>query len=88
MAGLVALSAVPFCSSQKSTVLSSLMRWSSSSTLSVGATQLPSEGICGSAAEELPGWVRPLRNSKPGTHLPKSPNAAVWFASLMRPPVR
>src|SRR3990167_217017 len=71
---MVALSAVAFWSSQNCTVLSSWIRLSSSSTLSVGASQPPRLGSCGALFVVLPAacFVRFCRKSKPGTNLPKS----------------
>ncbi len=83
-AWMVALSAVAFWSSQNCTALSSSMRLSSSSTLRVGATQLPRLGNCGIFCAALPAaWVaRFCKKSKPGTNLPK-PGKEGLSASLM-----
>ncbi|EWS63291.1 hypothetical protein Y695_03476 [Hydrogenophaga sp. T4] len=76
-AWMVAASALLFWSSQKCTALSSSMRFSRSSTLKVGATQLPRLGICGMllprpcATPPAACPARFCRNSKPGTNLPK-----------------
>ena len=67
---MVALSAVLFCSSQNSTAFSSAMRLSSSSTLTVGATQLCSADT--GPAGPLALVARFCRKSKPGMNLPKS----------------
>ena len=79
-AWMVALSAVPFCSSQNSTAFNSLMRLSSSSTLTVGATQLCSPGAAPPAPRALADSF--CKKSNPGMNLPKS-NA---LASLMAAP--
>ncbi len=83
-AWIVAFNAVAFWSSQNCTALSSSMRLSSSSTLSVGATQLPRLGNCGIFCAALPAaWVaRFCKKSKPGTNLPK-PGKEGLSASLM-----
>ena len=82
---MVALSAWPFCSSQYCTALSSWIRFSTSSTLSVGATQLDKLGIPGTAPAppDAAGLVRFLRKSKPGTNWLKS---KAWVVSLMVSP--
>ena len=61
------------------------MRLSSSSTLSVGAIQLPRLGSCPRVGAALPAaacWVRFCKKSKPGTNLPKSGKLGV-LALLM-----
>ena len=68
-AWMVAPSAREFCSSQKCTALSSSIRFSSSSTLRVGATQLLRLGIWGMLVDAP--LARFCRKSKPGTNLPK-----------------
>src|SRR3990167_5577239 len=79
-AWMVAASAREFCSSQNCTALSSSMRFSSSSTLMVGATQLDRLGNCGMLLEAP--LARLCRKSKPGTNLPKP----VLDVSLMAAP--
>src|SRR6478672_13370387 len=66
---MVAVRAREFCSSQNCTAFSSSMRFSSSSTLMVGATQLERLGSCGMLFEAP--LARLCRKSKPGTSLPK-----------------
>ena len=72
-AWMVALSATAFWSSQNCTALSSSMRFSRSSTLSVGATQLDMLGSWGilPVAPFTALLARFCRKSKPGTNLPK-----------------
>src|SRR6476661_6363350 len=59
------------------------MRFSSSSTLSVGATQFARLGICPSDCDcdALP-FVRFCRKSKPGTNLPKPTFWLSFMATL------
>ncbi len=76
-AWMVAPRALAFWSSQKCTALSSSMRFSSSSTLKVGATQWLRLGSCGMfcpmpwAMPPAACVARPCRKSNPGTNLPK-----------------
>ena len=82
-AWMVALSAAAFWSSQNWTAFNSCTRFSSSSTLSVGAIQLARLGNCGMACAVLPAClVRFCKKSKPGTNLPKSGKDGM-FALLM-----
>ena len=86
-AWIVALSAWAFWSSQNCTALSSAMRFSNSSTLSVGATQLVN---CGKAARPGIWLVAPFtaeparfcRKSNPGTKRAKP--KPLWSSLICR----
>ena len=72
IAWMVALSAVAFWSSQNCTALSSWMRLSISSMLSVGATQLAMPGTAPAVVVDCEAVLdRFCKKSKPGTNLPK-----------------
>jgi len=75
----VALRARLFCSSQNCTALSSSMRLSISSTLTVGATQWANGGT---ADVPWPALPRFCKKSKPGMNLPKPKAEVSLIASL------
>src|SRR5256885_447373 len=82
-AWMVAASALPFWSSQNCTALSSVMRLSTSSMLTVAATH-SGRRPRGRAVADPALWARPCRKSKPGMNLPKPKEDASLMAALAR----